>query len=86
MMNPLDQFQQFVEEHSEALLSRDFRTVQAFHEKWNPDLPRMPDMVAELAMHKARTAAKGLPKEKRRVSRIWLETRGYSGFDDGDLE
>ena len=55
-MNPLDEIKQFVEDRNEALLSRDFRTVQTFHEKWNPDLPRMPDMVPELAMHKARTA------------------------------
>ena len=85
-MNSLDEIQQFLEERNEALLSRDFRKVQAFHEKWNPDLLRIPDMVAELAMHKARTAAKGLPKEERRVSRIWLETRGYENLDDGDLE
>ncbi len=84
-MKPLDGIQQFVEERNEALLSRDFRKVQAFHEKWNPDLPRIPDMVAELAMHKARTAAKGLPKEERRVSRTWLKIRGYDSFDDGDL-
>ncbi len=84
-MNLLDEIQQFVEERNEALLSRDFRTVQAFHEKQNPDLPRMPDMVAELAMHKARAAATGLPKEERRVSRIWLKIRGYDSFDDGDL-
>ena len=84
-MNLLDEIQQFVEERNEALLSRDFRTVQAFHEKQNPDLPRMPDMVAELAMHKARTAP--LVCRKRSAgSRIWLETRGYSSFDDGDLE
>ncbi len=84
-MKPLDGIQQFVEERNEALLSRDFRKVQAFHEKWNPDLPRIPDMVAELAMHKARTAAMVWPKEERRVSRIWLKIRGYDSFDDGDL-
>ncbi len=82
----MDEIQQFVKERDKALLSRDFRKVQAFQEKWNPDVPLMTDVVAEIAMHKARTGSLGLPKEERRVSRIWLETRGYSTFDDGDLE
>ena len=41
--------------------------------------------VAELTMHKARTAATSLPIEARRASKAWLILRGYSALDDGDV-
>ena len=42
-------------------------------------------IVAEIALHKMRTAAVSLPIAERRASKTWLTTRGYESFDDGDL-
>jgi hypothetical protein len=59
--------------------------MYAFHAKHNP-CRRFPNRaVAEIALHKARTAAKNLPMFARVLSKQWLEERGYTSLDDGDV-
>jgi hypothetical protein len=41
--------------------------------------------VAEIMVHKCRTAVLDLPPEVRKASWQWLMERGYSTFDDGDF-
>jgi hypothetical protein len=76
----------FVTERDEALLSGDIDRVIAFHAKHNPDRDFSSREVAEISMHKARTAAKSLPIEPRLASKKWLTERGYTSLDDGDLQ
>lgn len=70
----------FVSERDEVLLSLDLDRVMAFHDKYNPDLP-MTREVAEVAMHKARSALRNHP-EAQAVSIAWLKERGYRHFGD----
>jgi hypothetical protein len=41
--------------------------------------------VAEIAMHKARTAIPTLPAELRTRSKKWLLAQGYEAWGDGDV-
>jgi hypothetical protein len=41
--------------------------------------------MAEVTLHKARTAATSLPLELRRASKQWLSARGYHSLDDGEV-
>lgn len=76
----------FVKERNEVLLSGDIDRLLAFHAKHNPGSMTFSSReVAEVAMHKARTACVGLPIEARLASNRWLRERGYSTFDDGNL-
>lgn len=75
----------FVKERDEMLLACDIDLVRAFHAKHNPGLPEPSDEVAWLMLHKARTAARSLPREERVKSKKWLTERGSASMDDGDL-
>lgn len=76
----LDDLAAFVRERDEALLSGDVERVRNFHTKWNPGIRPMPREVAEVAMHKARTAAMSLPVEAREASEKWLADRGFESL------
>lgn len=80
-----DEIEAFVKERNEVLLSGNVDRVMSFHLKYNPDIPFPNREVAEIAMHKGRTAALGLPIEARLESKRWLSERGYSSMDDGNL-
>lgn len=68
------------------LLACDIDRMIEFAKKNRPNSPPFPNReVAEITLHKARTAVKNLPLEDRRSSRDWLLARGYSSLDDGDL-
>jgi hypothetical protein len=78
----------FVKERDEVLLRADLDEVIAFQRKHDPDiesLRTMPRLYQEAGMHKAITAVKTLPREHRMKSKRWLVERGYSSFDDRDL-
>lgn len=77
---------QFVIERDEVLMSLDIDRVAAFYKKYCDlfPLPRSREGV-EIVMHKARTAAKSLPMEARKLSKDWLSERGYISLDDGDI-
>jgi len=78
---------EFVKERDEMLMSLDVDRMLAFHEKHNPAVGAPSNRnVCLISMHKARTAAKTLPIEARRLSRDWLTERGYTSLDDGDLD
>lgn len=83
-----EDIKKFVAERDEVLLSGDLERVLAFHKKHNPSLTSVvpPDKtILEASMHKARTAAKSLPIEARKVSKAWLLEHGFTSLDDGDL-
>jgi hypothetical protein len=77
----------FTKERDEMLMSLDVDQMIAFHEKHNPSIGAPSNReVCLISMHKARTAAKSLPKDARRLSRDWLHSRGFTSLDDGDLD
>lgn len=81
-----DEIAEFVKERDAILLSLDVDRMIAFHEKHNPGIGAPSNRnVCLISMHKARTAAKTLPMEARRLSRDWLTERGFTSLDDGDL-
>lgn len=68
------------------LIAGDIDRMMEFDAKHNPGVRSFASHeVAEIALHKARTAAKSLPIELRLESKRWLSDRSYSSFDDGDL-
>lgn len=76
----------FVAERDAMLMKCDVDEMLAFHAKHNPDVPPPTTReVAEITLHKARTAAKSLPIDARRLSKKWLSERGYKSHDDGDI-
>lgn len=80
------QIESFVKERDDMLMSGDVDRVIAFHAKHNPGVaPFSSREVAEVSMHKARTAAKSLPMSFRSESKKWLSERGYTSHDDGDV-
>jgi hypothetical protein len=78
----------FVKERDEMLLACDIDRCIAFHTKYNPGIKFPSREIAEVAMHKARTAVVTLPKEERQKSKAWLKQHGMDTmpFDDGDLD
>lgn len=77
-----DAVKAFVQERNAVLLEGDLDKLAAFYAQHNPGLRPPPREVLEISMHKARTAALGLPQEVRDASKVWLEERGYSHFGD----
>ena len=76
----------FVKERDEMLLANDIDKMLEFHKKHNPHTPPPSSReIAEIGLHKARTAAMSLPIEERKKSKDWLTVRGYNSLDDGDL-
>lgn len=75
----------FTAERDAVLIEGDLEKLKAFYRKHSPNISLPPDDVFENAFHKARTGAKSLPMELRKVSKAWLDARGYSSLDDGDL-
>jgi len=81
-----EQIKAFVKERDEMLLTNDIDKMLEFHKKHNPHIPPPSSReVAEISLHKARTAARSLPIEERRKSKYWLTARGYNSLDEGDL-
>ena len=67
----------FVRERDAMLLSCDLTRAKQFFRKHNPGIRVPSDEVVEIGLHKARTAAMGLPQAEREYSRRWLAQRGY---------
>ena len=74
-------FAQFIADRDEALRSLDINKLRAYAAKYGSSLS-MNDEIAEIAMHKARTACLNLTEDERALSRDWLVKRGYSHFGD----
>lgn len=76
----------FIKERDEVLISGDITKMMEFHNRYHPELEPMKDPeIAEVALHKSRTAVTSLPIEMRRASKAWLMENGYQSMDDGDL-
>jgi hypothetical protein len=78
--DPMDEIKAFVKERDAMLLSMDLERLQAFYQKHNQGTPRMSPEAAEIALHKARSAATSLPDDARTFSENWLKERGYSSL------
>lgn len=62
------------------------KLVQDYIVKWSVSFPGQKDPEVLLAaLHKARTATKGVSIEKRLQSKAWLTEHSMSSWDDGDL-
>jgi hypothetical protein len=83
--NSDEKIKAFVKERDDVLMSGDVDRCIAFHKKHNPARPFPSRDVAEVSMHKARTATRSLPMSYRLASRKWLSERGYTSLDDGEL-
>ena len=82
-----DDIAAFVKERDEVLLSGDVDRCMAFHAKHNPDSTVSKHWeIAEIGMHKARTAAMSLAMSARVESRKWLSERGYKSLDGGTIQ
>ena len=75
----------FLKERDEVLLSGDPIKVMAFHNLYNPEKPMTDPKMAEIVLHKGRTACLSLPLEVRKKSKAWLTENGYQSMDDGEL-
>ena len=78
----------FLRERNAALLSLDKEKILAYARKWGAKLPFDPndEEMFWCAVHKAITAIPSLPSEARSASKRWLQSRGYSSWDDGDVK
>ena len=80
---------EFLTDRNEALLSLDKKKILAYYKKWDVDISKMPkddvDFLFWVSIHKARTALKTLPMEARIYSKKWLHGAGFRSMDDGDV-
>jgi hypothetical protein len=81
----MGEIEEFLRERNEMLLACDIDRSIAFWAKHSPDRPFPNREAAEAGLHKARTAVRSLPREERLRSKRWLDERGMSSWDDGDL-
>lgn len=75
----------YLKERDEVLMSGNIDRLIAFQNKHNPSSPFRNREIAEVSLHKSRTAVQSLPMEYRLASKRWLSERGYHSLDDGDL-
>lgn len=77
-------FKAMVKARDEALLSMDKERIKGYAKKYGVPLPE-DEQTFWIGVHKARTAATGLPMAARSESKRWLLERGYHALDDGDV-
>lgn len=65
----------YATEYRRCLLEADVAGLMRLSEVAEPHLPRMSAVQAAVAMHQARTMAKGIPAKLVTYSRRWLEER-----------
>jgi hypothetical protein len=86
MTSELKRIIKYNKERNELLMSGDIVRLTVFYRKHNPGAPEFSSPeVAEIMLHKARTAIRSLPMKYRVESKKWLDERGYRSMDDGDL-
>ena len=83
-MSTDEQIAAYNAERDAVLASDDLGRFIAFSEK-NLQQPFSSREVAEIAMHKMRTAVPAVPRMLRVTSYRWLTERGMKTWDDGDL-
>lgn len=69
----------------EALLSLNVEKLKAHAKKYGIDFQPRNEEAWEVALHKAITGRRVLPREIRIASRKFLLERGFKSWDDGDL-
>lgn len=80
----MNDIKQFNKDRNEALLSMNKEKIIAYLAKYGQQF-HSDDNIFWAGVHKARTAIPSLPFAERMVSKRWLDERGLSSFDDGDL-
>jgi hypothetical protein len=73
-------FQTFVKDRDEAILSLDPAKIRAYAAKYDTPCPG-DDEVVIAGAHKAITALTHVSEETKALSRKWLSDRGLSSFD-----
>lgn len=83
---PFD-IQEWVIERDAVLLSMDEQRIREFFAS-DPSSVKMPEDMDLFwcIVHKAITAAKGLPTEFRQKSKDYLSQRGWGSLDNGELK
>lgn len=76
--------EEFKVKRAEALMSLDENTIRRIYSEFGTKLPDDKDVFWG-AIHKAITGLTSLPLEHRRKSKAYLDARGLSSWDDGDL-
>lgn len=79
-MTNLD-FDAFIRERDEALLSLDREKIEAYMRKYECPIARN-DELFWAGVHKARTAISTFPEDERKKSREWLAERGLQHMGD----
>lgn len=79
------EMKQMVTERDEALLSLDMEKIKAYGTKYGARFSDDHDTFWT-SVHMARSAAKTLPMEARKISKRWLLARGFRSLDDGDVK
>ena len=83
-IDPPMRLKDYVKERNRILLTKSPKELKEFLKRNRLPLPRN-KATLEITWHKSITAANGLPTTYRRQSKKWLEARGYTSLDDGDL-
>lgn len=79
-----DQMKAWLAERNAVLLAGNVDAMIAHMRKWGSPVPSDRN-VAEVTLHKARTACLALPMAERSKSKFWLVARGYTTMDEGDV-
>jgi len=80
----MTQMDEWLAERNAVLLACDVDMLLALMRKWGLPVPPKRE-IAEITLHKARTACSALPMAERSLSKGWLVSRGMSAMDDGDV-
>lgn len=83
-MMTMDDIAAWRDERDAVLLGGDIDALVAHMRKWGSPVPPNRE-VAEIALHKARTACLSLPMAERSLSKGWLFARGMTAMDEGDV-
>ena len=77
----------FLADRRAMLLALDLDQARAFTVKYATGVPTVSDETLLISLHKARSGARDLPMEERRLSKIWLRDHNYRDFDyDNEID
>lgn len=78
--------EQWKKDRLESLLSLDVEKIRAYAIRWGEHgFAKQTNEAIIIGTHKAITAMKDAPMERRQESKLWLIARGFKAMDDGDV-
>ena len=83
--DPRMALREFVLERNHILLRGTPDDLKLFLRKRKMPVPKNKEVLV-ITWHKSITAAMDLPRDYRQMSKDWLDVRGYTSLDVGDLE